>query len=76
MNQGDVWKEGDHHRYHHNRCEVRLQWDGNFVVKRIIAPNPWHQFNFFVQLGLLAWTSGSAGTTSGFFRSKIEQNGR
>jgi hypothetical protein len=69
MNQGDVWKEGEHRRYHHNRCEVILQRDGNFVVKRIIAPNPWHQFL------RTAWTSGSAGTTSGFFRSKPEQDG-
>jgi hypothetical protein len=63
MNQGDVWKEEEHHRYHHNRCEVMLQQDRNFVVKRIIAPNPWHQFL------RTAWTSGSAGTSYFWFLS-------
>jgi hypothetical protein len=69
MEQGDLWKQVENRRYHHNRCEVRLQWDGNFVVERMVASNPWYQFL------RPSWTSGSAGTFSGSFSAKLEEDG-
>lgn len=69
LEQGDVWPEQQAKRYFNNQCEVRLQWDGNFVVKRMIAPNPWYQ-----QLKV-AWSTGSSGTSNGTYRAELKSDG-
>lgn len=70
LKEGQVWKEGQAKRFHNNRCEVRLQRDGNFVVKRIIAPNPWNQKLH------VAWTTGTSGPTNNAeYRAGLEEDG-
>lgn len=70
MREGEVWPEQQARRYHNNRCEVRLQWDGNFVVKRMIAPNPWYQ-----QLRV-AWSTGTSRKySSGYYHAELQDDG-
>lgn len=69
MKQGDVWSEGKSKRYHKNRCEVRLQRDGNFIIKRIISPNPYYQYL------VTAWATGAAGATEGTYHAELEEDG-
>ena len=69
MEKGDVWPERQSKRFHNKRCEVRLQSDGNFVVKRILAANPWYQ-----QLEV-SWVTGGARTTTGTYHAQLEDDG-
>jgi len=62
MEQGDVWLEQQAKRFHSNRCEVRLQTDENFVVKRMSVHSPRYQ-----QLRA-AWSSGTC-------RAQLQEHG-
>lgn len=37
MKEGQVWQSGEKRFYHEYRCQVKLQEDGNFVVKRLVG---------------------------------------
>lgn len=69
MEQGDVWPKQQYKRFHNNRCEVRLQRDGNFIVKRMLAPNPWNQYL------KNAWTTGGDGADEGVYHAELDEDG-
>lgn len=67
LEEFDVWEEGQSTRFHNNRCEVRLQKDGNFLVKRLVAPNPYYQQY------RTAWSTGATSSSSdGTFRAQLD----
>jgi hypothetical protein len=52
LDEAEVIEEGEKRVFHSNRCQVKLQKDGNLLVKRLVAPNPYYQFY------RVAWGSG------------------
>lgn len=68
LKENQVWQAGQRRRYHDNRCEVKLQHDGNFIVKRLVAPNPYYQYY------RTGWHTSAAGPADGGYQAKLDSH--
>mgnify|MGYP005855479321 CR=1 FL=1 len=65
---GQIWPVHQTRNYHANRCQVKLQADGNFLVKRMVGLNDW-QMHFQT-----SWHTSAGPVSDGNYYAKLDEH--